>query len=135
VHSLSRALIARGHEIEVMTTNVNGCTTSPVPLGRRVMVDGVPVRYFGSNVLRRLSWAPSMSRALASALAEFDLLHLHSVFLWPTWAAARLARRARCPHVISPRGMLVKELIEQRNRLIKSAWIELIERRNLEPTS
>jgi hypothetical protein len=36
------------------------------------------------------------------------------------------------PYLISPRGMLVKELIARRNRFIKSAWLKLIERSNLE---
>src|SRR5207302_173516 len=63
------------------------------------------------------------------------LLHLHSVFLWPTWAAARAAKKAGVPYLISPRGMLVRELIERRSRLVKSAWINLIEKTNLENAS
>src|SRR6202035_4095636 len=39
---------------------------------------------------------------------------------------------ARVPYVLSPRGMLVKRLIKSRNRLLKSAWIALIEKSNLE---
>src|SRR5262249_22536991 len=65
----------------------------------------------------------------------FDLVHLHSVFLWPTWAAARFSRKAHTPYVVSPRGMLVKELIGRRQRLVKSAWIRLIEQSNLERAS
>jgi len=72
---------------------------------------------------------------LARETAAFDVLHLHSVFLWPTWAAARSARKARVPYLVSPRGMLVKELIERRNRFVKSAWIKLIEKSNLERAS
>jgi len=34
--------------------------------------------------------------------------------------------------VLSPRGMLVKDLIARRSRLAKSAWIHLIERSNVE---
>jgi glycosyltransferase involved in cell wall biosynthesis len=34
--------------------------------------------------------------------------------------------------LLSPRGMLVKELIERRNRIVKAAWINLIEKSNLE---
>ncbi|HEY4260172.1 MAG TPA: glycosyltransferase, partial [Schlesneria sp.] len=36
------------------------------------------------------------------------------------------------PYVVSPRGMMVKELIRLKSRLIKSLWILFIERRNLE---
>jgi glycosyltransferase involved in cell wall biosynthesis len=34
------------------------------------------------------------------------------------------------PFVISPRGMLVRELIRRRNSLVKTLWLALIERRN-----
>jgi glycosyltransferase involved in cell wall biosynthesis len=54
------------------------------------------------------------------------------VFLWPTWVAARAAQRANVPYVVSPRGMLVQELIERRHNLLKSTWISLFERSNLE---
>lgn len=132
VHSLCRALAARGHEVEVYTTSIDGPHDSAVPHREPVMLDGVTVRYFASPCLRRLSYAPSLSRALRGAMGSFDVAHLHSVFLWPTWRAARIAQAAKVPYVISPRGMLVKRLIASRSRLVKSAWIALIERANLE---
>jgi glycosyltransferase involved in cell wall biosynthesis len=135
VHGLCRALAARGHGVEVFTTNIDGPANSPVPLGTPVSLDGVAIRYFSSKRMRRLFWSPSLARALQAHIGRFDLVHLHSVFLWPTWAAARSARRNRVPYLISPRGMLVKELIERRNRLVKTAWLSLIERENLERAS
>jgi glycosyltransferase involved in cell wall biosynthesis len=132
VHGLCRALAARGHDVEVYTTSIDGPHDSPVPHHEPVMLDGVKVRYFASRRLRRLSYAPALGTALHGAMAGCDVVHLHSVFLWPTWQAARSAQAASVPYVISPRGMLVKRLIESRNRLIKTAWIALIERSNLE---
>jgi hypothetical protein len=48
-------------------------------------------------LLRRLYWAPALGRALESEIGKFDVVHLHSVFLWPTWAAGRAAREAGVP--------------------------------------
>jgi glycosyltransferase involved in cell wall biosynthesis len=135
VHGLCRALAARGHAVEVFTTSIDGPGNSAVPHGVPVMLDGVAVRYFASSCMRRLYFAPSLAKALRCAMSGADVTHLHSVFLWPTWAAARLARKSHIPYVISPRGMLVKELIASRNMIIKSAWIGLIERSNLERAS
>src|SRR5262245_14348096 len=131
VHGLCRALAARGHEVEVFTTNIDGHGNSAVPIGVPVILDGVQVWYFRSRVLRRLYWAPECARMLRREIGKFDAVHLHSVFLWPTWAAARAARRAEIPYVLSPRGMLVKELIARRSWLAKSMWINLIERSNI----
>jgi len=132
VHGLCRALAARGHAVEVFTTSIDGPVDTAVPYDRPVMLDGVKVRYFASRRLRRLSYAPALMQSLHDEIAGADLVHLHSAFLWPTWRAARLSHRRRIPYVVSPRGMLVKTLIARRNRLIKSAWIALIERSNLE---
>src|SRR5262249_34472866 len=97
-----------------------------------VDLDGVKVTYFPSRRLRRLYWSPEMRRALARALPTFDLVHLHAIYLWPMWAGAHIARSAHVPYVSSPRGMLAPELIRRRSRLVKNAWLALIERRNLE---
>ena len=132
VHGLCKALAARGHEIHVFTTNVDGPGDSPAPLGQPVDLDGVKVWYFPSRWLRRLYWSPPMMEALRREIGNFDRVHLHSVFLWPTWAAARAARAAGVPYVLSPRGMLVQDLIHRKSRWLKTAWIALIERHNLE---
>ena len=132
VHALCRALAAAGHDVHVYTTNVDGAGDSDVPLQRPVDLDGVKVTYFPSRTLRRLYWSPPMGRALASSVRDFDLVHLHAVFLWPILAGARAARAGGVPYVLSPRGMLVPELIRRKSRLVKQAWISLIERRNLE---
>jgi glycosyltransferase involved in cell wall biosynthesis len=132
VHSLCRALAARGHAVEVFTTSIDGPLDTLVPYDRPVMLDGVKVRYFASRRLRRLSYAPALMQSLRREIAGADVVHLHSAFLWPTWRAARLSRKSHVAYVVSPRGMLVKALIASRNRLIKSAWIALIERANLE---
>ena len=135
VHGLCRALAARGHEVEVYTTSIDGPHDSPVPHHEPVLLEDVKVRYFASPWLRRLSYAPALSETLRKEVNGADVVHLHSVFLWPTWRAARIAQDAQIPYVISPRGMLVKRLIEGRNRLVKSAWIGLIEKSNLEAAS
>jgi glycosyltransferase involved in cell wall biosynthesis len=134
VHGLASALAARGHQVDVFTTNVDGDGTSDVPVGKRVELDGVGVHYFLS-AFRRLYWSPQMRKALAASVRAYDVVHLHSVFLYPTAAAARAAHEARVPYVISPRGMLVPELIAAKSRWMKTLWLRLIERRNFERAS
>jgi glycosyltransferase involved in cell wall biosynthesis len=131
VHGLAKSLVARGHDVEVFTTNVDGQGHSEVPLRAPVLLDGVTVRYFECDHLRRLYWSPPLGEALRREVRHFDLVHLHSVFLWPTWSAARAALRASVPYIVSPRGMLVKELIRRRSRLAKTIWINLVERKTL----
>jgi glycosyltransferase involved in cell wall biosynthesis len=69
-----------------------------------------------------------MRRALRN-VSSFDIVHIHAVYLWTGVAAARAAVRAGVPYVISPRGMLVPELIRGKSYIAKSAWLQLMERR------
>ena len=132
VHGLCRALAQRGHEVHVFTTNVDGPGVSKVPTDRAVSLDDVSVRYFATALGRRLYRSPAMARALEETGGSFDIVHLHSVFLWPTMAAAKTSRRSGTPYIVTPRGMLVRDLIVRKRRWAKRAWIELIERRNIE---
>jgi len=132
VHGLCAALAARGHDVHVFTTSVDGATDSDVPHGQPVTLDGVNVWYFRSSLLRRIYRAPDLGAALDRETRNFDVVHTHAVFLWPLWRAARAAARAGVPYVVSPRGMMEEQLIRQKSPLLKSLWIATIERRNLE---
>ena len=132
VHGLCAALAARGHDVHVFTTSVDGASDSEVPHGQPVMMDGVHVWYFRSPSFRRIYRAPDLDTALGREVRNFDVVHTHAVFLWPLWRAARAAAKAGVPYVLSPRGMMEKELIRRKSTLLKSIWIAAIERRNLE---
>lgn len=131
VHGLAKALVRHGHEVEIFTTNVDGHLESPVPVGEPVVKDGVVVWYFRSPLFRRMYWAPKMAGHLAHAIRNFDIVHLHSVFLWPTYQAAKLARNVGVPYVLSPRGMLEKNLFRMRGWWRKQLWWYAVGRRHV----
>jgi glycosyltransferase involved in cell wall biosynthesis len=131
VHALCRNLAAAGHDVHVLTTSVDGPNDSDVPYDRPVVLDRVLIHYCRSKLLRRLYWSSRLYAQCSAMIGGFDVVHLHSVFLFPTWAGARAAARAGVPYVLSPRGMLVGDLIKRRSTAIKCAWIRLIERSNL----
>jgi glycosyltransferase involved in cell wall biosynthesis len=131
VHGLAVALSRRGHDVHVYTTNVDGPDDLDVPTDRAVLLDGVAVHYFPVPALRRLYWAPALATRMRTAIDEFDVVHLHSVFLWPTWAAARIAAAAGVPYIMTPRGMLIRDLIRRKSPWVKTAWLQLFERGSL----
>jgi glycosyltransferase involved in cell wall biosynthesis len=111
---------------------VDGDRDSDVPHGQPVDVAGVTVWYFRSARGRRIYWAPEMTAALDERIGDCAVVHTHAIFLWPLWAAARAAHRAHVPYVVSPRGMLERDLVSRKSPLIKATWIAAIERHNLE---
>lgn len=131
VAGLCRGLARIGHDVTVVTTDCDGPGALDVPLDRAVTRDGVRVRYCRVGRPRRLYRSSAMTGALADLVPDADLVHVHTVFLWPGFAAARAAERAGIPYFLSPHGMLEQGLIGRRNRLLKTTWIRLIERRTL----
>lgn len=129
VHQLARELVERGHELSVFTTDLDGRGRLDLPTDRDLRLNGVRVRYFRATSPRRAARAPEMATALAAEAASFDLVHVHSLFLWPVTAATRAAERAGAPWLISPRGMLVKALFARRGDLRKRLWLRWAGRR------
>lgn len=114
---MARAVAARGHRVEIYTTDFG--------LEGQVRADGVPlsdgrvsVRYF--PVQRPRAFKPSwpLYRALAHALPQADIVHLHSLYLFHDWAAGRICSRAGVPYIVRPHGTL-DPYIWQRHRARK----------------
>jgi glycosyltransferase involved in cell wall biosynthesis len=135
VHALSKGLVDRGHDVHVFTSSMDGPNDLPQTLDQPTQIDGVQVTYFPVPALRRLCWCPGMRTELRKVASAFDVMHLHSVFRWPTWAAARVAHAAGLPYLLSPRGMLGEAVIQGKSRFAKTAWIRLIEQRTLDESA
>ena len=103
---LTRELARRGHAVTVATTNVDGPGELDVPLSRPVPMDGVDVWYFPIQRPRWYHFSAPMGRALRRLVRESDVVHIHSVFLWPTTVAAFWCRRLGVPYVVHVAGSL-----------------------------
>jgi glycosyltransferase involved in cell wall biosynthesis len=128
---MCREMARMGHDITVYTTNVDGPDSLPSRYGPNTRLDGITVRYFECGIGRRLFRSPELLATLKEDIYRYDVLHVHSVFLWPTWKAARLAQQYKIPYVVSPRGMLVRELVRRKGRIRKNFWIGAVEKRTL----
>lgn len=129
VSDLCEGLAARGHEVTVFTTDA-GLEPGVVPSdGQPTERNGVCVRYF-RQVAGRGILSPQLERAVAEAAGDFDLMHLTAIWQRTGPAAARAARRAGRPLVISPRGAL-GPYSWQRGRWKKLAYYWLRERATL----
>jgi glycosyltransferase involved in cell wall biosynthesis len=127
-HGLAKALVGLGHEVHVFTTNVDGDGVLDVPVGEVVLLDSVKVRYFPLCWPQRLYYSPDMGQVIEQEIASFDVAHINGVYLWPGPKLAKAAERVGVPVIISPRGMLVQELITRKSTWAKRVWISLRER-------
>ena len=132
------ALAVRDHGVDatVFTTDLAGPASAPGE--RPVSADELPegtseldVRLCPIRTPARLAFSPALFRELSSRLRDYDVVHIHSLFLFPQLAGYLHARRAPVPYLVSPCGAL-DPYLRSRNRLLKRAVDTLWQRRMLE---
>lgn len=96
-------------------------TVSELPPG----ADAIDLRTFPTREPKRLAYSPELARALARDAPKADVVHIHSLFLYPQFAGYRAAARAGTPHVVSPHGCLdpfMRRRGRARKRLNDLVW-------------
>jgi glycosyltransferase involved in cell wall biosynthesis len=107
--AMARAVAARGHAVEIFTTDYGGRVEDPA----------VPVRYGRVQWPQAIKTSWELKAALDRETARFDVVHLHSLYLFHDWAAPRACRRAGVPYIVRPHGTL-DPYIRRRRRLAKT---------------
>ena len=64
------------------------------------------IRLFPAAMPRRLAFSPALYESVHATAGEYDIVHVHSLFLFPQFAAYRGAFGRKVPYVVSPRGSL-----------------------------
>jgi glycosyltransferase involved in cell wall biosynthesis len=114
---MANAVAARGHQVSIFTTNYGA------PLAGRLSADEtVDIRVF--PVQWPTDWKPSipMAHFLVEAMDNYDVIHLHSLYLFHDWVGGILAQRARIPYIVRPHGLLDPYIWERhrpRKRLVE----------------
>jgi glycosyltransferase involved in cell wall biosynthesis len=127
---MARAVAARGHEVSIYTTNQDGPGELAVPLGQPVRQGGVELRYFPIQSPRFWGTSLPLARALKAGIRTFDLVHLHSLYLFHNLVAGHYCRQCGVPYLIRPHGTL-DPYIRGRHRGRKWLLENLFENRNL----
>jgi glycosyltransferase involved in cell wall biosynthesis len=141
VSATAEALVRKGHQVTVVTTNANFGADLDVPLDRPVDVGGVTVWYFHrEEPLRRLLpfvpyvagslgylYAPRMRSVLEDLVPRADVVDTQTPFVYPTYAASRAALAHGKPLFYHQRGMFLPPHLGHR-RVKKQIYLELFEK-------
>ena len=87
--------------------------------------------YFCHFLPAQFNYSPGLSKWLKKHIKEFDLLHIHYLFTYPSTVAAYYARKCAIPYILRPAGMLGPACLKK-SALRKKIYMRLFEKRNLE---
>jgi glycosyltransferase involved in cell wall biosynthesis len=127
---MAGAVADRGHHVEILTTDIDGAGRLPVPVGQPLDWRGVTTTFFHVGRPRRYKPSYGLERALRHRIPEFDVVHIHSLYLFHTLAAAHYCRRFLVPYVLRPHGTL-NPWHRSQHRWRKAVYGGLLEGRNL----
>lgn len=126
VRHMAEGIAALGHEAHIATTDDDGASRLSVPLGEGQLQDSVTYWYFARSSRLYLT-SVGLFVWLLRHSADYDVIHIHSLFTFSTLAAALAARRSRTPYIVRPYGTLNRWGLMNRRRRVKQLSLKLIE--------
>ena len=134
----------QGIDAVIATTNDHGEATFTAPYGQRLTSSSIPElvgpavpvwvfpRVLSQVVaLREFAIAPSMMPWLWQQIPNFDLVHIHAIFNYPTTVGMAIARAKGLPYIVRPIGSLCRWSLEQ-GQAKKQLYLRTVGRRLLQ---
>jgi glycosyltransferase involved in cell wall biosynthesis len=125
---LVRASTQAGIKVTVATTDDDGPgARQSVPLEQPIQGDdGATYHYFPRQLgFYTVSWP--LRQWMRRSIREFDIVHIHSLFSFPSIVAARAARHAGVPYIVRPLGVLNRWGLENRRPFLKRVSLRFAE--------
>jgi glycosyltransferase involved in cell wall biosynthesis len=128
--ALARGLAAAGVDVHVATTDDDGRGRLDVKSGATVQDGGATYRYFPRQT-RFYSVSLPLNRWLARHVADYDVVHIHALFSFPSASAAHWAAKRNVPYIVRPLGTLNRWGVRNRRPWLKKLSLRFLETRIL----
>jgi glycosyltransferase involved in cell wall biosynthesis len=139
VLGMVKALNSYGVTAEIATTNDNGLDLLEVPLEQRTIYQEVPIWFFSRfspavPAIREFAFSAKLSAWLVQNIHNYDLVHVHAIFSYPSTSAMLIARWQKIPYIIRPPGQLCDWALQYKSRK-KEIYLNLVEYANINHSS
>jgi glycosyltransferase involved in cell wall biosynthesis len=130
--AMIKALRKNGIDAELATTNDDGLNLLDVPLYQRTEYQGIPIWFLPrfSLPLKKFIFSTALPRWLWQHIPDYDIIHTHYLFSYPSTCANLIARRQGIPYIVRTVGQLTPWALAQ-SHFKKQIYTSLFERHNL----
>lgn len=115
-------LLNGGIKTVIATTNANGDSVLPVPLGKIQNYEDIPTIFFQRNFSEAFKYSHRLADWLMVNVANYDLVHIHAVFSHACLSAARACRHHSIPYIVRTIGNLDPWSLAQKPLRKKLFW-------------
>ena len=134
VLDLAEALGRQGVDLDIVTTIANGLNRLNVPTQTWIQEKFYRIQYFSywNFIDYKFSW--SLTRWLFKNISNYDLVHTHTIFCYPTLPAYWACQLHQIPYSMTPHGMLEPWALAYKSWK-KNPYFKLIEKPALQRAS
>lgn len=126
-HAISRALKDIGHQIKVLTTNINGDEHLPWENVWREW-EGVEVFYAKGSKKFLPHHCPELLNQCRQLLDDIDIVLIASVWTWYGPKVGKMCRKFGIPYVVYSHGCRAQARMKMQGRLKKTIWWHAFDR-------
>lgn len=127
-HPFNKALVRKGVEVDVFTTDAGIDNTSNIPLNKWVDQDGVKVKYFRAYGYQNYIFSLRMLLELLRCAKDYDIFYVLPLWDFPALAGYVAARIHHKPYIICLQGTLYREAIDIKSKNKKLIYYKLVAR-------
>jgi glycosyltransferase involved in cell wall biosynthesis len=129
LRTMARSQASRGLEVHVATTDDDGAGRLQ-STGRPFVEEAVTYRLFRRQT-KFYTFSLPLTLWLWRHARDYDVIHIHALFSYPSIVAALCATLAKVPYLVRPLGVLGQWGMRHRRPWLKSLSFQLIESRVL----
>ncbi len=119
--AMSSSQAELGYDVSIATTDLDH--------DKNLKIKNVKILYFKCNI-KTIRYSHSLKQYLKNNIIKFGIVHIHTIWQYPTYIAGKICKQYKIPYILRPCGMLDKWSFKQK-KLKKAIYYNLFEKKTI----